>query len=322
MKYHLITYGCQMNKADSERIAADLEKRGYKRALSAKEADLIVVNMCSVRQSAVDRIFGMPMKLGGIKAKKVLTGCILKKDLAKFREIFDEIKKMPQRSCPSAFIPISNGCDNFCAYCVVPYARGRLICRPQQEIIKEIKGAVKSGLKEIWLLGQNVNDYRSKTANFAKLVKLVNDIPGDFKFFFMSPNPKNFSEELINTLAKCKKFGRRLNLPIQSGDDTILKKMKRNYTTGQYQDLVARIRKKMPDINLSTDVIVGFPGETKKQFENTVKLFKKINFDIAYISKYSSRPGTAASKLKDDVSLEEKKRRAKILMKLVKHPSI
>ena len=322
MKYHLITYGCQMNKADSERIAASLEKKGYKPVQDLKKADLIVVNMCSVRQSAVDRIFGMPMKLRGIKAKKVLTGCILKKDLAKFREIFDEIKKMPQRSCPSAFIPISNGCDNFCAYCVVPYARGRLICRPQQEIIKEIKGAVKSGLKEIWLLGQNVNDYRSKTANFAKLVKLVNDIPGDFKFFFMSPNPKNFSEELINTLAKCKKFGRRLNLPIQSGDDTILKKMKRNYTTGQYQDLVARIRKKMPDINLSTDVIVGFPGETKKQFENTVKLFKKINFDIAYISKYSSRPGTAASKLKDDVSLEEKKRRAKILMKLVKHPSI
>ena len=322
MKYHLITYGCQMNKADSERIAASLEKKGYKPVQDLKKADLIVVNMCSVRQSAVDRIFGMPMKLRGIKAKKVLTGCILKKDLVKFRKIFDEIKKMPQRSCPSAFIPISNGCDNFCAYCVVPYARGRLICRPQQEIIKEIKGAVKSGLKEIWLLGQNVNDYRSKTANFAKLVKLVNDIPGDFKFFFMSPNPKNFSEELINTLAKCKKFGRRLNLPIQSGDDTILKKMKRNYTTGQYQDLVARIRKKMPDINLSTDVIVGFPGETAKQFENTVKLFKKINFDIAYISKYSSRPGTVASKLKDNVSSEEKKRRVKILMKLVKHPSI
>lgn len=318
-KYHLITYGCQMNKSDSERIAASLEKRGYKPAQSPKEADLIVVNMCSVRQQAVDRIFGIPMKLRGIKAKKVLTGCILKKDEEKFRKIFDEVKKMPQRGCPSAFIPISNGCNNFCAYCVVPYARGRLICRPHQKIIKEIKNAVKNGVKEIWLLGQNVNDYQSKKINFAKLVKLVDNIPGDFKFFFMSPHPKNFSDELIDTLANCKKFGRRLNLPVQSGDDEILKKMYRNYTVKQYKILVEKIREKMPDINLSTDVIVGFPGETKKQFENTVKLFKAIKFDIAYIAKYSPRPGTKAYKIKDNVPRDEKKRRVKVLSKLTKH---
>lgn len=318
-KYHIITYGCQMNKADSERIAATLEKRGYQPAANAKEADLIVVNMCSVRQSAVDRVFGMPMKLRGIKAKKVLTGCILKKDIAKFSKIFDEIRKMPQRGCPSALIPISNGCNNFCAYCVVPYTRGHLICRPHQEIIKEIKSAVKKGLKEIWLLGQNVNDYSSGTVNFAELVKLVNDIPGNFKFFFMSPHPKNFSDELINTLAECKKFGRRLNLPVQSGDDAILKKMRRNYTVKQYKALVKKIRDKMPDINLSTDVIVGFPGETKKQFENTVKLFKIIGFDIAYISKYSPRTGTASFQMEDDVPREEKIRRKKVLSKLTKH---
>ncbi|MFH1423991.1 MAG: MiaB/RimO family radical SAM methylthiotransferase [Candidatus Nealsonbacteria bacterium] len=334
-KYHIITYGCQMNKADSERIASSLEKRGYKPVQSPKEADLIVVNMCSVRQSAVDRVFGMPMKLKGLKTKNyklktILTGCILKKDEAKFREIFDEIKKMPQRSCPSTFIPISNGCDNFCSYCVVPFTRGRLICRNHQEILKEVKNILGNPIRknnfsngaEVWLLGQNVNDYKSGTVNFAKLVKMVDDIPGDFKFFFMSPNPKNFSDELINTLTECKKFGRRLNLPIQSGDDKILKKMKRNYTVKQYKDLVKRIREKMLDINLSTDVIAGFPGETKKQFENTVKLFKTIKFDIAYVSKYSPRPGTASFKMKDDISREEKNRRAKILMKLVKHPNI
>ncbi|MFH1575397.1 MAG: MiaB/RimO family radical SAM methylthiotransferase [Candidatus Nealsonbacteria bacterium] len=319
MKYYIITYGCQTNKADSERIAASLEKKGYKPVQNPKKANLIVVNMCSVRQSAVDRVFGIPMKLKGIKAKKILTGCILKKDKAKFRKIFDEIKKMPRGNCSSPLIPISNGCNNFCTYCVVPYTRGKLTCRSHKEILKEIKRAVKSGLKEIWLLGQNVNDYKSNTINFAKLLKLANDIPGDFSIRFMSPHPSNFSDELINVMAQCKKVAKYLNLPVQSGDDKILKKMNRNYTVKQYKNLVKRIREKMPDINLSTDVIVGFPGETKKQFENTVKLFKEINFDIAYISKYSSRPGTAASKLKNDVPLEEKKRRAKILNKLTKH---
>jgi len=311
-----------MNKADSERIAASLEKRGYKPAQSPKEADLIVVNMCSVRQQAVDRVYGLTRKFRELKTtnyklKTILTGCILKKDRKKFEKIFDEIKKMPQRTCPSALIPISNGCNNLCSYCVVPFTRGKLSCRNHQEILKEIKKAVKNGSKEIWLLGQNVNDYKSKTTNFAKLVKMVNDIPGDFKFFFMSPHPKNFSDELINALAKCKKYSRYLNLPIQSGDDEILKKMNRNYTVRQYKNLVEKIREKMPDINLSTDVIVGFPGETEKQFQNTVKLFKEIKFNIAYISKYSPRLGTAAFKLENNISLEEKKRREKCLRNLL-----
>ena len=187
--------------------------------------------------------------------------------------------------------------------------------------MKEVKKAVKKGFKEIWLLGQNVNDYKSQTinekVNFAKLIKMVNDVPGDFKFFFISPNPKNFSDELIDTLAKCEKFGRYLNLPIQSGDDKILRKMRRNYTVGQYKELVKKIRKKIPDIRLSTDIIVGFPGETKSQFENTVKLFKEIKFNNAYVAKYSPRPGTAASKMEDDVSLKEKKRREKILREVI-----
>jgi len=330
MWYHIITYGCQMNKADSERLAAYLEKHNHKPATDIKKADLILVNMCSVRQSAVDRVFGMPMKLKNIKAKKILTGCILRKDREKFEKIFDEIwdDKIPGNIIPKrqnkllAYVPISNGCNNFCSYCVVPFTRGRLFCRSHKKILKETLGFIKEGAREIWFLGQNVNDYRSpedQSINFAELLKMINNIPGDFKFFFTAPHPKNFSKELINILAECKKYGRYLNLPVQSGDNQILKKMNRNYTVSQYRTLVKKIRQKMPDINLSTDAIVGFPGETAKRFENTAKLFKTIGFDIAYVAKYSSRPGTAASRLEDNVLLEEKKRREKILIKLTRH---
>jgi tRNA-2-methylthio-N6-dimethylallyladenosine synthase len=337
-KYHLITYGCQMNQADSERIAAALKKKGYKSTLKIESADLVVVNMCSVRQSAVDRIWGKTKELTKLKKEKpkiktILTGCITKPDRKKLAKLFDQIwqnqdylETLPKCQKKSvAFVPISNGCNNACAYCVVPYTRGKLVCRNHKKIIKEFKRAATGGAKEIWLLGQNVNDYTcpsDKTVDFAGLLKMTNDLAGDFKIRFMSPNPKNFTQELINVMTKSKKVAKFLNLPVQSGDDDILKKMNRPYGAKLYETLVKKIRQKIPDINLSTDVIVGFPGETKKQFENTVKLFKKINFDIAYISKYSARPGTLASKLKDTVSLEEKKRRAKILMKLVKHPCI
>lgn len=373
MNYYILTYGCQMNKSDSERIAAVLENFGYKSTQEINEADLIVVNMCSVRQSAVDRVYGRAKEFSKLKTKNkklktVLTGCITKKDFEKFKNFFDFIlpintlekwleiiskenafflpaierngnylKISPKRKNKKiAYIPISTGCNNFCTYCVVPFTRGRLVCRDAKDILKEIKMALKNGAKEIWLLGQNVNDYASRintnnsriftnkisannsqVINFAKLVKMVNDIPGNFKFFFTSPHPKNFSDELIETLANCEKFGKVLNLPVQSGDNEILKKMNRNYTVEEYKNLVKKIREKMPDIKLSTDVIVGFPGETKKQFQNTVKLFKEIKFNWAYIAKYSPRPGTAASLMKDNVSLEEKKKREKILRELI-----
>jgi len=321
MKYHIITFGCQMNKADSERIAAILEKKGHKKTPKTNEADLIVVNMCSVRQSAVDRVYGLIPKFKKLKAKTVLTGCILKKDRKKFKNYFDQIKKMSQTSyCQSAFIPISNGCNNFCSYCVVPFVRGKLVCRNHQEILKEVKRTIKNGLKEIWLLGQNVNDYHSpidKSINFAELLRMVNDIPGKFSIRFMSPHPKNFTDELITVMAKSPKVAKYLHLPLQSGNDNILKKMNRNYTVKQYKDLVKKIRQKIPNINLTTDVIVGFPGETKKQFENTVKLFKEIKFNIAYISKYSPRPGTAVFQMKDNIPLKEKKQREKCLRNLL-----
>jgi len=379
MNYFIITYGCQMNVSDSERIAAVLEKIGHKPAPKIEGADLIVVNMCSVRQSAVDRVYGLTQKLKNLKTKKqglktILTGCILKSDRKKFKNYFDlilgtkDLQNWPKYLqyhrlvCGTvgengylsiqpkyqnnfsaiarwarpfrAFIPISNGCNNACVYCVVPFTRGPLVCRDHREILKEVKNAVQKRFREIWLLGQNVNDYiyretdakpnakpnakLTRKINFAKLIKMVNDLPGEFKFFFTSPHPKNFSDELIKTLAKCEKFGKYLNLPVQSGDNEILKRMNRNYTIEEYKNLVKRIREKIPDVKLSTDVIVGFPGETKRQFQNTVKLFKEIKFDNAYIAKYSPRPGTAAFKMENNVSLEEKKRREKILREIIR----
>jgi len=336
-KYHLITFGCQMNKSDSERIVSVLEDKGYRLASRINEADLILVNMCSVRQSAVDRVYGLALKFQKLKTqnpklKTILTGCILPTDRKKLKNRFDSIANTKDLlehyhvlMRGTVYIPVSNGCNWNCAYCVVPFTRGPLVCRNHQEILKEVKNAVKTGIKEIWLLGQNVNDYISKQKtkskkqiiNFAKLLKMVNETPGDFQIKFTSPNPANFTDELIDTMAECEKAAHYLNLPVQSGDNQILKKMRRPYTVEQYKDLVRKIRSKIPDINLSTDVIVGFPGETKKQFENTVKLFKEIKFNMAYIAKYSPRPGTSAFQMKDDVPLEEKKRREKILRELI-----
>ena len=332
MKYFIVTYGCQINKADSERIATILEKKGYKPAENIETTDLILVNMCSIRQSAVNRVYGLIEKFKKLKEKKkiktILTGCVLKKDTIKFARNFDQILKFndlyklkPKRQDKSiAYIPISNGCNNACTYCAVPYTRGKLICRNHKEIIKEVKTAVKNGFKEIWLLGQNVNNYQSPAdsrINFVKLLKMVSNVPGNFIIHFLSPHPKDFTEELINIMAESKKIAKYLNLPVQSGDNKILKKMNRPYTVEKYKNLIKKIREKIPNINLSTDIIVGFPGETKKQFENTLKLFKELKFNMAYISKFSPRKGTLAAKLKDNVPYQEKQRRWKTLNDII-----
>jgi len=335
-----------MNYSDSERIATVLEKAGYKKAPQIEGADLIVVNMCSIRQSAVDRVHGIVAKFKKLEtAQTILTGCILKKDRKKFAEKFDlilDIKDLPTwpkkiltikqllqnksyfkikpkyQSKFSACVPIMTGCNNFCAFCVVPYTRGREISRPAKDILNEVRNLIKQGCKEIWLLGQNVNSYKSRNIDFAKLLKMVNDVPGNFWIRFTSSHPNDFSDKLIDTMAQCKKIAPYLNLPIQSGDDKILKKMNRNYTAKKYKNLVKKIRKKIPDIALSTDIIVGFPGETKKQFENTIKLFSEIKFDMAYISCYSPRLETAAFKLNDNISPQEKKKREKTLTNILK----
>lgn len=368
MRYHILTYGCQMNEADSERIAAILRSQKHRPVEKIDEADLVVINACSVRQSAMHRVYDKINKY--YKDKKIiLAGCVTEEDRKKYKdkvyqiwhpdkyfrcksaqERFSENSEIPREPvlslCRSALVPIMTGCDNFCSYCVVPYTRGRERSRPADEILKEIKSLIKNGYKEILLLGQNVNSYSSpslrgvrkttkqshdhtmglpcsfhsltmtQNTNFPRLLRLINALPGDFTIKFLSSHPKDMSDALIDTIAECEKVAKEIHLPIQSGDNTVLRKMNRKYTVGHYKKLIKKIRQKMPAATISTDVIVGFPSETKKQFENTAKLFKEIKFDKAYVSIYSPRPGTAAYKLQDDVPHAEKKRRWEILDKI------
>lgn len=354
MKYHVIVFGCQMNISDAERVASVLESAGLKQTENIESADVIVVTMCSIRQSAVDRVHGLVEKFKKLRAtnhklQTILTGCVLQKDKAKFINGFNhivdikEIAKIPglikarqpirmtsgyldiepKRTTKfSASIPVMTGCNNFCAYCVVPYTREREVSRKAEDILREFKNALKNGIKEIWLLGQNVNSYKgtykSKPIKFAKLLQLVNQLPGEFWVRYTSSHPKDFTDEVIDAMSDGQHITPYLNLPIQSGDNQVLKSMNRHYTVAQYKNIIKKIRKKIPGICISTDIIVGFPGETKKQFENTVKLFRDVKYDMAYINKFSPRAGTAAAKLEDNVSWEEKKRREKVLTDTLK----
>jgi len=366
MNYHLITFGCQMNKSDSERIASVLENMGYQPVNKPEQADLIIVNMCSVRQSAVNRIYGLEKKFTEFKKQNPygplapgqrpklkigLTGCILNQNKKKFEKKFDfifnikdtsklkkiiakeeiNIEKIPLDylslnpkidSEISAYIPIMTGCNNFCAYCVVPYTRDREFSRPTQEIITEIKNLLEQGYKEIILLGQNVNSYKDKNIDFPQLLKLINDLPGKFWLRFITSHPKDLSDKLIDVMAVSKKITEYLHLPVQSGDNQILKKMNRGYGVEQYKNLIKKIRKQIKKISISTDIIVGFPGETKKEFKQTVKLMKWAKFDMAYIAQYSPRPMTAAFKLEDDVIKKEKRKREQILNRILKKTAL
>jgi len=327
-----------MNRSDSQRISTYLEENGYEEA-PKEEADLVVINACSIRRSATNRIHGKINRINSreIKPTTILTGCVLKKDKIKFRHLFDHVlriedltkwplfeakgknyfKVTPKLEGISAFVPIMTGCNNFCTYCVVPYTRGKEVSRPAEDIIKEAEQAVTSGHKELWLLGQNVNSYKGEMS-FADLLRKINQIKGDFWIRFVSSHPKDFSDDLIKAMTECRKVVKSLNLPVQSGDNEILQKMNRPYTREDYKGLVMKIKKAMPEIELSTDVIVGFPGEKERHFHNTVELFREIQFDMAYISCYSSRPQTAAYAMKETVSDKEKKRRERVLTEILK----
>lgn len=342
-----------MNKSDAERISTVLDKLGYQETKKEKETDLIIVLACSVRQSAIDRIYGKFRIWQKLKQTRplitILTGCVLEKDKKKLAGMFDlifditDLSKLPNllvsgrfsfrlpkndyfKIHPSyqtnfqAYVPISTGCNNFCTYCVVPYVRGKEKSRKVSEIIKECKDLISKNYKEITLLGQNVNSYGKDLKNnpdFPALLQKVANLPGDFWLHFMTSHPKDLSDKLIKVIAKNDNICNYLHLPVQAGDNQILKKMNRKYTREHYIKLIKRVRKNIPEIAISTDVIVGFPGETKKQFANTVKLFKEIKFDMAYISQYSPRSGTTAYKLKDNVSKTEKIRREKILTEIL-----
>lgn len=348
MKYHIITYGCQTNYSDSQRVSSILEQIGYQLEPDKKQADLIVINVCSIRQSAVNRVYGQIKNIKKNNSKVIITGCVLEKDKKKLSKEIDfvlDIKDLPKWPIilnkeinqkyqdffsikPKTndpfltYIPIINGCNNFCSYCVVPYTRGREISRDFNEIIKEAKTAIKNGAKEIWLLGQNVNSYKSNNYNFCDLIKSIDSIPGNFWIRFVSSHPKDFTDEMIETMKNSDKITNYLNLPVQSGSDKILKEMNRPYKISDYKKFIEKIKKDIPNITLSTDVIVGFPGETEKEFQETAKLMEEIGFDMAYISEYSPRPGTTSFKLNDDVSLKEKNKRWLILTEILEKSAL
>lgn len=343
MKFFIKTFGCQMNEADSERIRRAFLQQGYQETNQINQAQLVIINSCIVRQSAENRVYGL---INNLKKREkppriILTGCLagwalrnksqgplrlLRKRVGEEVEIIlteklADFNLPPQREGGKiAYIPISTGCNHFCSYCIVPFSRGREKSRSPRIILQEVKKAVKEGYFHIILLGQNVNSYGKDLKgkiDFAQLLAAVAATAGVKKVDFISANPGDFSSCLIETIARYPNISRTIHLPVQSGDNKILKKMNRPYTAEQYLALIKKIKRVIPEAEFTTDIIVGFPGETKKQFQNTVRLCRQVGFKRAFIARYSPRPGTAAARMKDDVPPEEKKRRWKILEKLI-----
>lgn len=345
-KFYLWIIGCQQNEYEGKRLKFALEQSGL---ISSKpdDADFIIIVACAVRQTAVDRILG---KIKHWQDKKIIvTGCVVSQDIIKLQKKNVAICLDTDYLClakhiglknskkflgnielgktKSSFVPIMFGCNNFCSYCAVPYTRGRERSRDFTEIVKEVKSLIDQGQKEIMLLGQNVNSYKisqksktksqnSKISDFTFLLQTLNDLDGDFVISFISNHPKDMTDDIIEAVANLPKIKKEIHLPVQSGSDKILKLMNRPYTIKQYLKIVEKIRKAKPEIKITTDVIVGFPGETEKDFLATVAVFKQVKFFIAYINKYSPRAGTVAYKLGDPIPWAEKQRRWHILDKL------
>jgi tRNA-2-methylthio-N6-dimethylallyladenosine synthase len=369
MKYYIETYGCQMNVHDSERIAGLLESSGYEPADADLDADLIVINTCSVREKAEEKLY---TRLGDIKGMGrlhghaptvVVAGCVAQQEGQRLLErsnLIDvvvgtqRVKMLPmlvaearERAAvapplidistpyeePSfalgltrridpvkAYITIIEGCNDYCSYCVVPYTRGHERMRPKAEILAEVREAVASGRQEIHLLGQIVNHYLAPdepACDFPALLEAVNAVAGVRRIRFASPHPRHASARLIAAVRDLPAVCKHMHLPVQSGSTRVLERMRRRHTREQYLALVARIREAIPNIQLSTDMIVGFPGETEAEYEETLSLTERVRFHSMFSFKYSERPNTLASKrMADDVTEEEKTRRIMGLQQL------
>ena len=327
-----------MNKAESERLGSYLEQLGYQATATAEEADFIMLNSCVVRQSAENRVINKLNVLKSLKRSNpgitlALTGCLVNSDINQLRKSFPYVDYffkpgdyppwlekqdklgiiLPQHPSPGTFVPIIQGCDNFCSYCIVPYRRGQERSRPIAEIVCEVKELVCRGVKEVTLLGQNVDSYGHDLPNkpdLADLLKELNTINGLARIRFLTNHPKDMSSRLIEAIAYLDKVCELICLPVQSGDNDILKAMRRDYTVEHYRQLVTQIRSKIPGVALSTDVIVGFPSESPHQFQQTVNLLSGLRFDTVHVAAYSPRPGTIASrKFEDNIPLAEKRER-------------
>ena len=346
----VVTYGCQQNEADSERIMGILREMGYTPVAEPKDADIIIVNTCAVRDHAEKKALSITGGYKHLKNKKPsliigVCGCMVSKsdmsdkikhsypyidivfgteNLWKLPEILyrtiKEDKRMffPNVGAPivaegipvqresgyKAWVSIMYGCNNFCTYCIVPYVRGRERSRRPEDIIKEVRELVADGYKEITLLGQNVNSYGKEfgdECDFAELLSRICEIEGDFLVRFMTSHPKDASHKLIDVMAANDKIAKHFHLPVQSGSDRLLKEMNRHYNREAYLSLIRYMREKMPDICLSTDIIVGFPGETEEDFEDTLSIVREVGYDMMYSFIYSKRTGTPAAEMENQV---------------------
>lgn len=362
-KLYIKTNGCQMNEYDSSKMAEVLlESHGLIKTDQVDEADVILLNTCSIREKAQEKVFSQLGQWREYKAKNPhvvigVGGCVasqegadiikrapfvdivfgpqtlhrlpalLNERLAKKKSVVDisfpEIEKFdhlpaPRAEGPSAFVSIMEGCSKYCSFCVVPYTRGEEISRPFDDVLAECYQLAAQGVREINLLGQNVNDYRGKMeqgeiADLALLIHYIAAIDGIGRIRFTTSHPLAFSDNLINAYAEVPELANHLHLPVQSGSDRILGLMKRGYTALEFKSKIRKLRKVRPDIRLSTDIIVGFPGETDKDFQDTMDLVHEIGFDTSFSFIYSPRPGTPAANLPDETPLEVKKQRLQIL---------
>ncbi len=367
MLYHIVTYGCQMNVHESEKIAGMLEDLGYSPTDKREDADIIVFNTCAIREGAEDRAFG---NIGALKQLKkqdrnkiiAVCGCmtqqkqvaekifktfpfvdivvgthnlyllekLIKRKLNENKRILDYMESSPviegiptkRTSGDNAWINIMYGCNNFCTYCIVPYVRGREMSRKKQDILDEIKEVIDTKCyKTITLLGQNVNSYGNdskENGNFAELINDICKLDGDFKLTFMTSHPKDLSDELIEAIKNNDKVIKEIHLPVQSGSTKILKAMNRNYTREHYLDLIKKLRDAVPDIRITTDIIVGFPGETEQDFEDTCSLVKQVKYDGIFAFMYSKRSGTIAATMPNQVDESVKNYRVNYLLNLEK----
>lgn len=363
--YHIITYGCQMNESDSERLSGQLEELQYQPTENMQEADVIVINTCCVRESAENKVYGKIGELKHLKAKNPnlvigITGCMAQKNkealferaphidfvfgpynIHHLKELLQSGKAVASHTLKTqmrgaditdftdlhavrksnvfAWVPIIQGCNKFCTYCIVPYVRGREWSRPIESVVKEVRELATAGYKEITLLGQNVNayglDFKDGT-DFADLLREVDKIDGIERVRYMTSHPRDMTREMIDTIAQSRHVVTQMHLPVQSGSDAVLKGMNRGYTVEHYCKLVDYIRKVMPDVVLTTDLIVGFPGETEEMHRETLELLKKIRYDLAYTFLYSPRSGTPAAKMAGQVPKDVMKRRLQELMSI------
>lgn len=368
--YTVVTFGCQMNARDSEKLEGILEAVGYQKTEQEERADFVIYNTCTVRENANQRVYGRLGYLGKQKKKHphmmiALCGCMMQEshvveklkksyrfvdlifgthNIFRFAELLCQamnsdrmvvdiwkdtdqiVEDLPvdRKYSFKSGVNIMFGCNNFCSYCIVPYVRGRERSRNPEDILKECRTLAADGVTEVMLLGQNVNSY-GKNLNppvtFASLLSQVEQIPGIKRIRFMTSHPKDLSDELIQVMSQSQKICSHLHLPLQSGSSRILKKMNRRYTKEQYLELVDRIRAAVPDISLTTDIIVGFPGETEEDFQETLDVVRKVRYDSAFTFIYSKRSGTPAAIMEDQVPPEVVKDRFDRLLQLVQEIS-